>query len=227
MTNKRNSWDLRLRIEDMHSRSSFFVTLTYNNDNLPADGQVSKSDLHKFLQDFRNHFGPYRYYAVAEYGEHTGRPHYHILMFFNSDDHCNVIRCVNRCWNKGFNDVGDLTNASIHYVTKWHILPKKPVRGFSKEMHGFTRMSKGIGRQLLSNLSIDNIKPTYALSGKRFPIDRYYRKKIGYDVQSVTDIFTYVKRKFDLLTDQQVFDKINDLQSIYSAKLQNPRHSIF
>lgn len=79
-----------------------FVTLTYNNENLPADGSVSIDDIQKFLKLLRinlNRFfaTPYidehgvkrykyakislRYLYASEYTPNNGRPHYHLLIW--------------------------------------------------------------------------------------------------------------------------------------------------
>lgn len=76
-----------------------FVTLTYNNENLPADGSLDKSHLQKFFKRLRKKTR-FRYFACGEYGEvcrtcgkssplckcarfikSIGRPHYHVCIF--------------------------------------------------------------------------------------------------------------------------------------------------
>lgn len=226
-TNNRNSWDLRLRIEHYESNYSSFVTLTYSDLHLPKDRFVKSEHHSEFMKNLRSldRITKFRYYSVAEYGERTNRPHMHYLFFFDRD--IDFYRLVDLSWEYGFIDVGKVTDASIHYVTKWHINPKHRPDTDSKEIHGFTRQSKGIGRLLLDNLTVDNIQPTYFFKGKRFPISRYYRKKLGFDVTDVEDIYSYIKRKYDLKTDKQITSKIAELQKIFEEKLNSPRKSIF
>ena len=80
-------WQMRLSCEDASSVNSYFLTLTYNDENLPSNYQLKKDDLQKFirsLKDFlsdRFNFNGLRYYACGEYGGKTGRPHYHMIIF--------------------------------------------------------------------------------------------------------------------------------------------------
>lgn len=104
----RSGWAARLQAEWKHSKTSYFVTLTYNDDHLPLmiddDGQcqptLDKSQIQRFLKRLRKanekayfrstikekmpltHFGlKIRYFLIGEYGTKTGRPHYHLLIF--------------------------------------------------------------------------------------------------------------------------------------------------
>lgn len=166
----------------------------------------------------------FRFYGIGEYGERFGRPHYHIILF--SDTDVNMIYSANLIWRYGFTDVGTVTDSSIHYVTKWHINPKLR-EGESTEVHGLTRQSKGIGRALLCQLDEYNIMPNYFLDGHRFPVSRYYRKKLGFVVTDVEDIPTYIKRKYKIDSDAAVLQKIADMQESYRKKQLQPRKSIF
>ena len=62
-----------------------------------------------------------RYFAVAEYGHKTGRPHYHVILWnFPTESFCNlsqVIHFLERCWpNFRLDDQG-------------HRIPKRDSRG--------------------------------------------------------------------------------------------------
>lgn len=57
-----------------------------------------------------------RYYACAEYGEKTHRPHYHIILFnFDVD---NIAQLDNK-WTKGFTQIAELNSARINYTAKY------------------------------------------------------------------------------------------------------------
>jgi hypothetical protein len=83
--NKRRTWTGRMLLEGQHQYSlgkhSAMLTLTYDNENIPENGSLSVKDYKLFLYRFRKNIGKIRYYLAAEYGEHTQRPHYHILLF--------------------------------------------------------------------------------------------------------------------------------------------------
>lgn len=65
----------------MHRHNSF-VTLTYDDDHLPADYSVSVRELQLFMKRVRKHHGSgIRFFGCGEYGGRTFRPHYHALLF--------------------------------------------------------------------------------------------------------------------------------------------------
>lgn len=67
-----------------------FITLTYDNEHLPADG-VSKRDIQLFMKRLRIAVARYlgddddknrlRYFLISEYGKNTHRAHYHLLLW--------------------------------------------------------------------------------------------------------------------------------------------------
>ena len=64
----------------MHDASCFF-TLTYDDENVPADYSVKLSDWQKFIRRTRKRIGlkGLRFAGGGEYGELGLRPHYHGL----------------------------------------------------------------------------------------------------------------------------------------------------
>ena len=86
MQARAREWGLRLEHEHKcHKKTDcFFVTLTYDADNLPSGGRLDDRDLTLYFKRLRyslgrnNHF---RYFAVGEYGGQNHRPHFHILFF--------------------------------------------------------------------------------------------------------------------------------------------------
>ena len=60
-----------------------FITLTYDNEHLPADRSVSKREFQLFMKRLRKYFSniQIRFLACGEYGGKTNRPHYHALLF--------------------------------------------------------------------------------------------------------------------------------------------------
>ena len=120
---KRSEWLLRLEHEHRDSTRSLFLTLTYDEENLPYFGNAPcfrKKDLQDFFKRLR-HKCKFRYYVVSEYGSKTKRPHYHAL-FFNFEGNINEIP---KEWKKGHVHIGSVTSASINYcaayvITKQH-----------------------------------------------------------------------------------------------------------
>ena len=117
----RAEWTTRLVCESVTSKSSLFVTLTYNDNSNTSN--VSKVDVQLFLKRLRSYVQPekLRYYLVSEYGSSTFRPHYHMLLFnfpvgvFDTQD------VISKAWGKGFVSIGEVNPRSISYVCKYHI----------------------------------------------------------------------------------------------------------
>lgn len=74
-------WTIRNCCEFAYYEHSAFVTLTYNDENLPDNYSLSKVELQNFFDNLQHKFKDYdgrkiRYYACGEYGDDTQRPHY-------------------------------------------------------------------------------------------------------------------------------------------------------
>lgn len=157
---KRADWTIRLSNELRHSISGVFLTLTYDEAFVPYDDldgfrrpTVVKRHCQLFIKRLRKYnekyqgifYRPVRYYMVAEYGTRTARPHYHGL-FFNLDNH--TVSSLNSVWGYGGVHVGQVTPASIHYVTKYAINASGEWKGYTRP---FALMSTkpGIGYDYL------------------------------------------------------------------------------
>ncbi len=68
--------------------NSCVITLTFNDEHLPADGRVNHKTFQLFMKRLRNHRirylrdpTPVRYFMCAEYGGKTSRPHFHAIIY--------------------------------------------------------------------------------------------------------------------------------------------------
>lgn len=68
-------------LEAKNAGAITFVTLTYDDDHLPADGSLVPADVRFFLKKLRRKAGLVRFFAVGEYGGKNFRPHYHLILF--------------------------------------------------------------------------------------------------------------------------------------------------
>lgn len=100
-------------LEQMMHPSSCFLTLTYDEEHLPARGELSKVDVKTYLQRELYHGGPFRYYVTGEYGDRTWRPHYHAALF-GRDYGLGMVKI--RTWTAGHVYSGGLSGEAIRYV---------------------------------------------------------------------------------------------------------------
>lgn len=83
------------------------------------------SDCQKFLKRLRFHIKAkyneeIRFYAVSEYGPRTYRPHWHLLLFFNSDKVSQVIsQYVSESWSYGSTNCELSKGGSASYVASY------------------------------------------------------------------------------------------------------------
>jgi hypothetical protein len=145
-------WAIRCHHEAlMHTRltetggrvpNNAFITLTYDERNLPSDGQLRKKDFQDFLKRLRyRHDGGIRYLHAGEYGGQTGRPHHHAILFGIDFHECRIEHsregdnilyvspALTDCWGKGFCSIGVVNFATASYVARY--CTKKQVRRFN------------------------------------------------------------------------------------------------
>ena len=76
-------WAIRAVHEAQLHKDNVFITLTFSDENLPANKSLIKSDFQKFIKRLRKKFKGKKilYLHVGEYGEVTNRPHHHAILF--------------------------------------------------------------------------------------------------------------------------------------------------
>lgn len=128
---KTEAWAFRCYAESMMHRDNMFITLTYDDDHLPADESVNHRDWQLFAKRLRERVGPFRFMMCGEYGENTKRPHYHGLVFgYRAADlvKCNSVYSkhdiyesdlLSEVWGKGMCVVGEVNFATARYVSAY------------------------------------------------------------------------------------------------------------
>ena len=191
-------WSIRIMNECSKHKDNIFLTLTYDEDNLPENHSISKREIQLFMKKLRKSLGfKVRYFASGEYGDKYSRPHYHMILFglakdsdvfydmrYNPRQHGYLGRC--KCWPYGFVFVGDVTTDSANYVAKYTV---KKIKGKHAKEHyehlgvepEFALMSRrpGIGADYLDDNFLTLSKNGYVrLKGIKYALPRYYSDKI-------------------------------------------------
>lgn len=206
---KRSEWLFRLEHEHRVSTRSLFLTLTYNDENLPFhDGEVcfNKDHVQKFFKKLR-HVSDFRYYLVSEYGGTTGRPHYHLLLF---NYHGNLSQIVKK-WQYGFVHCGDVTSASINYcaayvITKTHFKYEK-----NDPRRPFSLMSRrpGIGANYVTKFKAHHLATKdgygYRQFGEKTSMPRYFKEKIFSKIerQNIGKRYSQIAADKEILTSKE------------------------
>lgn len=197
-------WAVRCIHEASMHDNNCFVTLTYNDDNLPEDRSVSKHELKNFIRRLaRKTDKKFRYFGAGEYGENFNRPHYHVCLFgidFNDrelfsgaqktyfrnrfkrgyDHSLYISKMLSKVWKKGFHSIGELTFESAGYTARYCT---KKINGDQKEAHyngrqpEFALMSRkpGIGAEWFQKYSNDVYPKDFVhIGGIKHQSNRYY-----------------------------------------------------
>jgi hypothetical protein len=178
----------------LHSESCF-VTLTYDDQHLPADNSLDKSHLQNFLKRLRHDTGPgLRFFACGEYGEKTSRPHYHVLLL-NSDfadkrlvksgSQYNLYASarLSKLWPDGQHALGDVTFESAAYVARYCMKKKNNGKLTSDgRLPEFLQMSRrpGIGTGYFDKYQNELIShDTIIVNGLPAALPRFYDNKLA------------------------------------------------
>lgn len=126
-------WAVRCMHEASLQLENCFITLTYDDAHLPAGSGLDRRAFPLFMKRLRKdlHGRRVRYFHCGEYGDKSGRPHYHALLFgldFYDDRRQWAVRAgfpvwrsdrLERLWPFGSSEIGSLTYESACYVARY------------------------------------------------------------------------------------------------------------
>lgn len=223
--NRASDWATRIMHEKKMVGSACFVTLTYNEEEVPRviglDGleyaTLIKKDVQLFLKRLRKEIAPkkIRYYLCGEYGDTFGRPHYHCIIFGLGPAEAREL--VARCWKFGFSDVGDVSFDSASYVARYCT---KLLTGKKKEWYivrniipEFSLMSRrpGIGASWLDKYG-NEVKTHHnvVVKGHLMAPPRYYRDKVYDESDRCTISSNLISKVVKRIKEQMKYDLEHD-----------------
>lgn len=193
---------MRLEMESNYWNDICFVTLTYDDDNLPRhiiDPHIFYEEedirlhpelnslsvptlrpdhLRNFIKRLRKHVEhQIKYYAVGEYGTKFGRSHLHI-MFFGIPYTTKYVKLIEDCWKFGFVKVTPFFKETCRYVAGY---VQKKLYGKDRylfKLPEFMRCSQHLGERWLDDHieQFDDDHPFINLNGYKYGIPRQFRK---------------------------------------------------
>lgn len=220
-------WAIRCVHEASLYEHNSFITLTYDDDNLPSDRSLHVEHFQKFMKRLRKKFGQnIRFYHCGEYGEQTFRPHYHACLF-NINFHDKKIwshkngnnlynsEILSKLWPYGYAVIGDVTFESAAYVARYIM---KKINGKNAQQH-YERINPETGE-------IYQLKPEYTTMSRRPGIAGDWFQKFKTDVYP-KDFLTingkkmrpprYYDRQYELLYPTDL-EKIKSRRKIKAKK---------
>lgn len=213
-------WSYRIMQEASLYKDNCFITLTYNEDNLPDGASLKRADLQKFIKRLRKKLSAnaikIRYFYCGEYGKKGNRPHYHIIVFnwkppdmyfFCYDNKKTPLYrspIIEDLWKYGFSSVGEVTQDSAKYCAKY-LNKDLSVKGQQKSFIGMsTKPCIGFNAIKEKWLDSDNMY----IDGKVIKIPRAYIKQLAKNKDNWDKIDNIkIKRLFNsgCITTQQFY----------------------
>lgn len=250
---KAQDWQTRLQHEASQHNASSFLTLTYNDAELPADYGLCVRDLQLFMKRLRKWWDhPIRFFACGEYGDTGLRPHYHALVFGLEFGDLVPWRKtptgyityrsaqLEKLWTQGHAEVGTVTSESAGYVARYCL---KKVNGDAADDH-YTRahpftgeinrvkpefivMSRrpGIGATWLEKYAGDAFPSDFVvLDGTRKPVPAYYLRKQAEDYQQ--DLKAKRKEKALAHADDNTPDRLATKEEVLRLRVLNLKREL-
>jgi len=139
-------WSVRIMHEAQTNERSCFVTLTYDEENVPVHGSLKYRDFQLFMKRLRTLTGvKVRFFMCGEYGPENLRPHYHACLFgvdfiedrvaagtSGSGAKFYTSERLEQLWGKGRVSVQALTMASAAYTARYVV---DKITGDAAEQH--------------------------------------------------------------------------------------------
>lgn len=161
-------WKTRLYLEAKeqieNNGNIYFLTLTYNNENIKKIENETNIEIQKMIKRLRKNFknNKIKYFNVTELGSENGRKHNHILLFSKEDilpiqengkkiNNNYYYQNSNLKWNNGFYSITKIKNdkqnilKTINYILKYLI--KNPLN--------YT-FSKNIAKEQIEKIKMNN-----------------------------------------------------------------------
>lgn len=177
-------WAIRCMHEASLHEDNCFITLTYDDEHLPADGGLHVEHMQKFFKRLRKslHGEKIRYFHCGEYGEQYKRPHYHACIFgytfpdqefFKTTNNIHIYTspALRTLWPFGFSTVGSLTFESAAYTARYIL--KKVTGSDDLKQKAYERVCPDTGE-------IFQVQPEYTTMSRRPGIGHgWYQKYKG------------------------------------------------
>lgn len=185
------TWSVRCRHEAETWTHNAFLTLTYNDENLPWHGSLCRKTPRDFIRYLRRNLDgveaapdgsgrrPIRFFGCGEYGSQRGRAHYHFLLFNvrfedaeSSGRDLYTSRLVSQLWPYGSHQIGSFSAASASYVAGY---ASKKVSAWARA-HAYDVVDPATG-EVFSRV------PEFAMMSLKPPIGKYWYDRFKTDLK--------------------------------------------
>ncbi len=186
---KSREWAIRCTHEAQMHEENTFVTLTYDEKNLPVNNGIATlnpRDFTLFMKKLRKQrIFKISYFQVGQYGQ-LGRPHHHALLFgcafpdktyWRTSGEFKIYRSeeLEKIWDKGHSEIGTVTFQSAGYLARYTMNESQKLEGRKPEYLTMSRRP-AIGKHWLEKY-ISDVYPSDEVitpSGNKLKPPRYY-----------------------------------------------------
>lgn len=239
---KVKEWSARCLAEKKMSDNCYFVTLTYNDENLrykEVDGVnypiLVKRDCQLFFKRLRkalfgNQKGNLKYFLSGEVGEKTLRPHYHAIIYNLSLPDLRLYKVsrktpyyisdwLSSVWGLGYVVVGKVNERSVSYTCSYTLKKVGFLQSIESSLNEITRLKPlGLSSRLIKAYMGANILPRpFALMSRRKALGReYFDNNIDEIIQGLPSFNVSKVTYFDNVlkkTDLYAFYDLKDTRS--------------
>lgn len=116
----RSDWIYRNDMESREHKYNYFLTLTFNDANLPPDEESTFDIFYKFRKQLNSVIGTFKYFVSLERGDLNGRIHLHALFYLDRPLSKDLIR---HYWHYGFIKRSSVTLKRIRYCVSYMFDP--------------------------------------------------------------------------------------------------------
>lgn len=225
-------WAVRCMHEASLHESNAFVTLTYDDQNLPLGGSLRYRDFQLFMKRLRKVAGKVTFYVGGEYGEELARPHFHACIFgFDFSDKVYfkkssdgsklyTSKLLEKLWPYGMSSTGSVTFASAAYIARYCV---QKVNGQLAESHYRVITDDGEIVDRVPEFNHMSLKPAI---GKRW-LEKFESDVYPRDYVVVNGVRTKPPKYYDVLFEREnpgVFSDLVAMRELDMAnmKLDNP-----
>lgn len=209
-------WAIRCVHEASQYNDNCFITLTFSDEHLPADGSLNVKYWQRFMYRLRKKHGEgIRFFHCGEYGSKLGRPHYHACLFNfdfkdkkiwkKSGDGSSILYRsaeLERLWPYGYATVGNVTFESAAYVARYilkKITGEKAPDHYQGKKPEYTTMSRrpGLGKGWFDLYQADLYPSDFVVhDGKKLRIPRFYDEQ--YEAQNPNEMAKIKSRRKEM-----------------------------
>jgi len=200
--------------ETQFHEANTFLTLTLEDEHLPANGSLELDVMQKFWKRYRRAIEPDQIsiFYSGEYGEERRRPHYHAIVFghdfadkthWKETAHGHLWKSaqLEALWGKGYCSIGAVTFESAAYVARYTV---KKITGDLADKHYENIDADGVIHKIVPEFAHMSRRPAIgkrwfeAFKGDLYPSDTVVMR--GHEQK----VPRYYDKLFDLVNPRQL-----------------------